>query len=131
MIDQFLAREWTQGRIDPQRTFKQSTDEVMLHGHCQQKAVLGTSSTQAVLEWTSSNVRELDAGCCGMAGSFGYDHYDVSMQIGETRLFPAVRKHEGATVSCGFSCRHQIKDGTGKSAVHVAEVLAGALEEQR
>ena len=66
-----------------------------------------------------------------MAGSFGYGHYDVSMQIGEQRLFPAVRGHDGETVACGFSCRHQIKDGTGKRAKHLTELLAEALTEPR
>lgn len=128
MIDQFLAREWTKGRIDPKQAFETGEEDLMLHGHCQQKAVIGTSGTKAVLGWTSSNVRELDAGCCGMAGSFGYANHDLSMKIGEDRLFPAVRDHEGTTVSCGFSCRHQISDGTGKTPRHVAEVLAGALK---
>jgi hypothetical protein len=62
-----------------------------------------------------------------MAGSFGYGHYDISMKIGEDRLFPAVREHAGATAAPGFSCRHQIADGTGASARHPIEILAGAL----
>jgi hypothetical protein len=62
-----------------------------------------------------------------MAGSFGYGHYDLSMKIGERRLFPAVREHDGATVADGFSCRHQIHDGTGERARHVIEYLADAL----
>jgi Fe-S oxidoreductase/FAD/FMN-containing dehydrogenase len=127
MIDQFLAKAWTRGDIDPTSAFRQRDEPTLLHGHCQQKAVLGTSSTRAVLEWTSSDVRELDAGCCGMAGSFGYTHYDLSMTIGEQRLFPAVREHQGPTVACGFSCRHQIADGVGAKALHVTEVLERAL----
>lgn len=131
MIDQFLAREWAAGRINPKETFAKAPGNVMLHSHCQQKAVIGSASTRAVLEWTSETVNELDAGCCGMAGSFGYNHHDISMQIGEQRLFPAVREHEGTTVSCGFSCRHQIKDGTGVTTNHVAEVLAQALKQEQ
>ena len=127
MLDRFLAREWTQGRVDPSTAFAASDEPVLLHGHCQQKAVMGTSGTRAVLEWASNDVRELDAGCCGMAGSFGYGHYDISMKIGEDRLFPAVREHAGATAAPGFSCRHQIADGTGASARHPIEILAGAL----
>ena len=127
MIDQFLAKEWTQGRIDPKTTFHKNGTPTMLHGHCQQRAIQGTSSTKAVLGWISENVSEVDSGCCGMAGSFGYGHYDLSMQIGEQRLFPAVRAHEGDTAACGFSCRHQIRDGTGKRAKHVVELLADAL----
>ncbi len=128
MIDQFLAKEWTQGRIEPGEVFHKNGVRVMLHGHCQQRAIQGTSSTKAVLGWASENVFEVDSGCCGMAGSFGYGHYDVSMQIGEQRLFPAVREHDGETVACGFSCRHQIRDGTGKRAKHLTELLAEALE---
>jgi Fe-S oxidoreductase len=65
------------------------------------------------------DLKEVDSGCCGLAGSFGYEHYDVSMAIGERVLFPAVRKHTGGLVSApGFSCRHQIADGTGQAAIH-------------
>jgi FAD/FMN-containing dehydrogenase/Fe-S oxidoreductase len=126
MIDQFLAKEWVGGKLDP-GVFTKTDEAVMLHGHCQQRAVIGMSPTKAVLDWVSSSVEELDAGCCGMAGSFGYGHYDLSMQIGEQRLFPAVRSHDSEVVACGFSCRHQIHDGTGKRAKHVTEVLAEAL----
>ena len=131
MLDQFLAEEWTAGRLEPQHTFHKNGTPIMLHGHCQQRAIMGTNASKSVLEWVSENVHEVDSGCCGMAGSFGYNHFDVSMQIGEQRLFPAVREHEGEVAACGFSCRHQIKDGTGKRSKHVAELLAEALEERR
>jgi Fe-S oxidoreductase len=127
-IEQFLAKAWTQGHIDPSEAFQRSDTPMMLHGHCQQKAVMGTSASKALLEWVSSDVRELDAGCCGMAGSFGYGHHDVSMAIGERRLFPAVREHDGETAAPGFSCRHQIKDGTGRDVPHVIELLARAIK---
>src|SRR5690625_3895563 len=127
MLDGFLSKEWTQGCLDPAQHFEKGKVPLMLHGHCQQKAVLGTATSRAVLEWVSEDVRELDAGCCGMAGSFGYGHYDVSMTVGEDRLFPAVREHDGETVAPGFSCRHQIRDGTGKGSKHLSEVLAQAL----
>lgn len=127
MIDQFLAKEWAKGEIKPDEVFEKSSEDIMLHGHCQQRSIMGTSSTKAVLGWIS-NVDEIDSGCCGMAGSFGYGHYDLSMQIGESRLFPAVREHEGETAACGFSCRHQIKDGTGKDTKHVVELLAQAIQ---
>ena len=130
MIDQFLAKEWTQGRLEPTQTFHKNGVSIMLHGHCQQRAIQGTSSTKAVLGWLSENVAEVDSGCCGMAGSFGYGHFDVSMQIGEQRLFPAVRAHEGETVACGFSCRHQIKDGTAKRAKHLVELMDEALHSE-
>ena len=127
MIDEFLARAWTAGTLDPREHFERAHEPTLLHAHCQQKAVLGTGSSRAVLEWISDDVRELDAGCCGMAGSFGYEHHDLSFAIGEQRLFPAVRAHVGSTVACGFSCRHQIADGTGRQARHVSEALVGAL----
>ncbi len=127
MIDQFLAKAWTRGEIDPAAVLAKQPGEVLLHGHCQQKAVLGTSSTRAVLGWVAEQVTELDSGCCGMAGAFGYSHHDVSMAIGEQRLFPAVRDHDGPTVACGFSCRHQIADGTERQARHLTEVLAEAV----
>ncbi len=127
MIDQFLAKEWTSGKLEPKKVFHKSATPVMLHGHCQQKAIIGTKSTQAVLAWVAQDVHEVDSGCCGMAGSFGYGHYDVSMQIGEQRLFPATRSHDGEVAACGFSCRHQIMDGTGKKAKHVVELMAEAL----
>ena len=127
MIETFLAKEWTQGRIDPSTVFEQLDEPLLLHGHCQQKALLGTSAQRALLGWIADDVEELDAGCCGMAGSFGYGHYDLSMKIGEDRLFPAVRAHDGATAADGFSCRHQIADGTDAEAKHVIELLADAL----
>ena len=80
-----------------------------------------------MLGWVADEVRVLDAGCCGMAGSFGYGHYDLSMTIGEQRLFPAVRAFEGTTAAPGFSCRHQVVDGTGKEALHPVQLLAERL----
>jgi FAD/FMN-containing dehydrogenase/Fe-S oxidoreductase len=127
MIDEFLAKAWTSGQIDPKRAFMSNSVPILLHGHCQQKAVLGTSPTKAVLEWLSNDVREVDAGCCGMAGSFGYTHYDLSLEIGEQRLFPEIRAHNGNAIACGFSCRHQIRDGTGIRARHLVEALDEAL----
>jgi Fe-S oxidoreductase len=126
-LEAWLAKRWTSGRLRPDALFERSDTPVLLHGHCQQKAVLGTAPTVAVLGWTAREVRELDAGCCGMAGSFGYTHHDLSLAIGEQRLFPAVRAHAGDVVACGFSCRHQVADGTGVRPRHVAEALAGAL----
>ena len=130
MIDQFLAKAWTQGEIKPEAVFHKNGTPMMLHGHCQQRAIMGTSASKALLSWLSEQVHEVDSGCCGMAGAFGYSHHDLSMQIGEQRLFPAVRQHQGETVACGFSCRHQIQDGTAKRAKHLVEVMAEALETQ-
>lgn len=128
MIDQFLVKEWTSGKLEPQSVFIKKDAPVMLHGHCQQKAILGTKSTQAVLSWVSSKVHEVDSGCCGMAGSFGYSHYEVAMQSGERRLFPAARAHQGEIAACGFSCRHQIRDGTQKQAKHIVEIMRESLK---
>lgn len=130
MIDAFLAKEWARGRVRPEEVFVKRETPLMLHGHCQQKAVIGTAGSRALLEWVAEEVHEVDAGCCGMAGSFGYAHHDLSMDIGERRLFPAVRDQAakgGATAAPGFSCRHQIHDGTGERARHVIEYLADAL----
>ena len=75
------------------------------------------------------SVSVADTGCCGMAGSFGYEkeHYELSMEIGEDRLFPAVRSRDdgAAVIACGFSCRHQIADGTGVKALHWVETIRG------
>ena len=106
---------------------------VLLHGHCHQKALVGTGPTQKALALApGANVEVVDSGCCGMAGLFGYekDHYEVSMRMGERRLFPAVRDAEGrVVVAPGTSCREQILDGTGRRALHPAEFLAGLLRD--
>ena len=98
----------------------------VLHGHCHQKALVGLGSTLSLLRQVSGlDVEVLDSGCCGMAGSFGYEHYDLSMQIGERVLFPAVRKQEGGEILApGVSCRHQIADGAGRRARHPIELVA-------
>jgi Fe-S oxidoreductase len=114
-LEAWLAKRWSGGDLRPEELFEASDEPLLLHGHCQQKAVLGTAATRAVLGWASRDVRELDAGCCGMAGSFGYTHFELSQAIGEQRLFPAVREHAGEVVACGFSCRHQVEDATGSA----------------
>ena len=126
-LEAWLARRWTAGHLRPDEVFQRSDAPLLLHGHCHQKAVLGTAATRAVLGWVAQDVHDLDAGCCGMAGSFGYTHHDLSLAIGEQRLFPAVRAHTGEVVASGFSCRHQVLDATGRRPRHVAETLAGAL----
>jgi Fe-S oxidoreductase len=131
MIDDFLSREIDRGHI----TNKQFTKEkrlIKLHGHCQQKALVSTAATRKVLSLPENYmVEEISSGCCGMAGSFGYEaeHYDISMQIGELALFPAVREADETTIIAapGTSCRHHIKDGTGRTALHPVEVLWDAL----
>ena len=104
---------------------------LLLHGHCHQKALIGTGPSKSTLGLTGAKVTEVDSGCCGMAGSFGYEaeHYDVSMTMAERRLLPAVRSLDGGgtVVAAGTSCRHQIMHGTGRRALHPAEVLHAAL----
>jgi FAD/FMN-containing dehydrogenase/Fe-S oxidoreductase len=103
---------------------------VLLHGHCHQKALVGTGPTERLLG-LAADVEVVDSGCCGMAGLFGYEkgHYDVSMKMGERRLFPAVREAgERVVVAPGTSCREQILDGTHRQAMHPAEYLASLLD---
>ncbi|MFC7304298.1 heterodisulfide reductase-related iron-sulfur binding cluster [Streptomyces monticola] len=105
---------------------------LLFHGHCHQKAEVGTAATVALLRRIPGvEVVELDAGCCGMAGSFGFEseHYDVSMTVGEDRLFPAVRAAPGDTVvvATGASCRQQIQHGTARSAWHPVRPVREAL----
>jgi FAD/FMN-containing dehydrogenase/Fe-S oxidoreductase len=105
---------------------------ILLHGHCHQKALAGTAATVALLRAIpGAEVTEVDAGCCGMAGSFGYEaeHYGLSMRIGELRLFPAIRAEPPATIlaATGVSCRQQIAHGTGRTARHPLEIVRQAL----
>ena len=117
------------GTLDPQAVFTSHQRQILLHGHCHEKAIAGTASALRVLQaLPGAVVSEIPSGCCGMAGSFGYEreHYDISMRIGELILFPAVRAaaEDAVVVASGTSCRHQIHDGTGAAAVHLAELLA-------
>ena len=131
MIDEFISREIDRGHITHEQ-FTKETRLVKFHGHCQQKALISTSAMKRVLSLpVNYTVEEINSGCCGMAGSFGYEaeHYDISMEIGEMVLFPAVRAAEDTTIitAPGTSCRHHIKDGTGRTPVHPVEVLWDAL----
>lgn len=105
---------------------------IKLHGHCQQKALSSVAPTVKILSLPENyTVQTIPSGCCGMAGSFGYEkeHYDISMKIGELVLFPAVRNKTSDTIIAapGTSCRHQIKDGTKVIAKHPVEILYEAL----
>ncbi|MEN8121347.1 MAG: FAD-linked oxidase C-terminal domain-containing protein [Bacteroidota bacterium] len=131
MIDEFLEKEMKAGNIRKD-IFTSETKKIKLHGHCQQKAVASTEPTKYILSWPENYyVEEIPSGCCGMAGSFGYEkeHYDLSMKVGELVLFPAVRnaKKDTLIAAPGTSCRHQIKDGTGRTAQHPVEILWDAL----
>ncbi|HEY4335812.1 MAG TPA: FAD-linked oxidase C-terminal domain-containing protein [Puia sp.] len=131
LIDDFLAREMELGHIRADQ-FTQEKKQVLLHGHCQQKALLSVAGSVKALSLPANyTVSVVPSGCCGMAGSFGYEaeHYTVSQTIGELVLLPAVRKQAEDTIIAapGTSCRHQIKDGTGRVARHPVEVLYEAL----
>jgi FAD/FMN-containing dehydrogenase/Fe-S oxidoreductase len=131
MIDEFIAREIDAKRITAE-SFTSEKRLIKLHGHCQQKAVASLTPTKKILSLPKNyEVHLIPSGCCGMAGSFGYEkeHYDLSMKIGELVLFPTVRKQpeEVIIAAPGTSCRHQIHDGTGRKAMHPVEILWQAL----
>ena len=131
LIDEFIAAEIVKGNITAAQ-FSKEKRKVMLHGHCQQKALSALSATATILSIPKNyTVETIPSGCCGMAGSFGYEkeHYELSMQIGELVLFPAVRSATAETIIAapGTSCRHQIKDGTGAKAKHPVEILWEAM----
>jgi FAD/FMN-containing dehydrogenase/Fe-S oxidoreductase len=131
LIDEFIAREADAGRIN-RAAFTARPQAIKLHGHCHQKALSSLNPTVKMLELPAGHkVQLIPSGCCGMAGSFGYEeeHFAVSQQIGELVLFPAVRKtpEETLIAAPGTSCRHQIKDGTGRVALHPVEILHAAL----
>jgi FAD/FMN-containing dehydrogenase/Fe-S oxidoreductase len=131
LIDEFLAREAAAGRISA-AAFTSAPRSVKLHGHCHQKALASVDCSATILRLPRNyTVEVIPSGCCGMAGSFGYEreHFDVSMQIGELVLFPAVRAAAAETIIAapGTSCRHQIGDGTGRTALHPVQVLHAAL----
>lgn len=131
LLEEFLVTEMEKGKVGPEQ-FTSEAKIVKLHGHCQQKAIASTLPTRKILELPANySVQEIKSGCCGMAGSFGYEkeHYELSMQIGEMDLFPAVRKSasEEVIAAPGTSCRHHIEDGTGRKVLHPVEVLWDAL----
>ncbi|HUX55850.1 MAG TPA: FAD-linked oxidase C-terminal domain-containing protein [Bacteroidales bacterium] len=134
MIDEFIAKEFKLGRID-NKLFSEERMEILLHAHCQQKAIASSASTIEMLSIpVNYSVSEIPSGCCGMAGSFGYEkeHYELSNKIGELVLFPEVRNSSENTIvtAPGTSCRHHIKDGTGRIALHPAVVLYNALRKK-
>jgi FAD/FMN-containing dehydrogenase/Fe-S oxidoreductase len=128
LLEEFLLRERSRGLALP---FRDGARRALLHGHCHQKALVGTAPTVAALTWAGFEVTEVDSGCCGMAGSFGFEkeHYDISVTLGNRRLAPAVKAQPAATeiVAPGISCRQQIEHLAGRRARHPAEVLREAL----
>ena len=131
LIEEFVL--FAQQEDDATLELKDRPESVLFHGHCHQKALVGTSKAMDVLRSIPGcDAREIQSGCCGMAGSFGFEkeHFQISMDIGEQVLFPAIRAQQGdfTVVSEGVSCRQQMEDGTGVRARHLVEVLADALQ---
>lgn len=131
LIDEFIASEIAKGNITKE-LFTKEKRNIKLHGHCQQKALSSVDPSLKLLSLPENySVEVIPSGCCGMAGSFGYEkeHYDISMKVGELVLFPAVRKAGDDTIIAapGTSCRHQVKDGTGRIARHPVDILHAAL----
>ncbi len=132
MFDEFFQREISAGKINA-NCFSTEKKIIRLHGHCHQKSLASTLPTKAMLSLpVNFEVEEIKSGCCGMAGSFGYEkeHCEVSMKVGELVLFPEVRNTPVETLIAapGTSCRHQIMDGTGRRAYHPVEIMWEALE---
>lgn len=131
----FLFEEFMTKLVDENKLpldFSGAMQKILLHGHCHQKSLVGTGPVTRILQLPNNySVEEVDSGCCGMAGSFGYEseHYEISMQIAERRLLPAIRKEPDDTLiaASGFSCRHQIRHGTGRVALHPVEILRKAM----
>ena len=138
LYDEFLMKEISEGNISAD-DFEDAKMEIWLHGHCHQKALVGVDKTAKALDslLSGAKVNVILSGCCGMAGSFGYEkeHYKTSLEIGEMVLFPAVRKAMAEAndipvivAAPGTSCRQQIMDGTNIKAVHPIEILYGLLK---
>jgi FAD/FMN-containing dehydrogenase/Fe-S oxidoreductase len=132
-IEEFLANLAEMGALNLPFVVPEQTRHYLVHGHCYQKAQTGTTPVMNILQQLpNSTVEEIPSGCCGMAGSFGYEkeHFDVSRAVGEDVLLPAVRAAQPETIiaAAGTSCRHQILEGTGRKALHPIQVLAEALK---
>jgi len=132
MIDEFIDRLFEKGEVK-KSVFTIEEKLIKLHGHCHQKSIASIVPSKRMLSFPKNfKVETIPSGCCGMAGSFGYEkeHYDISMQIGELVLFPTVRSQaeEVVIAAPGTSCRHQIKDGTGRIAKHPVEILWEAVK---
>ena len=130
LFEEFLVREAEEGRLN--LSLKSIGKRALLHGHCHQKSFDTMGAVEAALRLVPDlAVEPIESSCCGMAGSFGFaaETIDVSLAMGELSLLPAVRKApaDAIVVANGTSCRHQIHDGTGRRAVHVAQVLAQSL----
>ena len=132
LFEEFIKREYEAGNISTS-DFTEAEKKITLHVHCHQKALSDPETSALVLSIPKNyQVDLLDSGCCGMAGSFGYEkeHYDLSMKVGELKLFPQLRqaKAEASIAASGTSCRHQIQDGVHKNSEHPASILLDALK---
>ena len=130
-IEEFIQQEFEKNNIAAQ-SFTNQEQTMKIHGHCQQKSLSSVESTFKMLSIPKNfKVTIINSGCCGMAGSFGYEneHYQLSMQVGEDTLFPKIRNTDESIqiVAPGTSCRHQIKDGTQRNAKHPITILKDAL----
>ena len=126
LLSEFLERKASEFR------FPRHERKALVQGHCHHRAIMTMNDEEALLSRLGLDFEILDSGCCGMAGSFGFEkgaRYEVSMKAGEQVLLPAVRNASAETliIADGFSCREQIRQGTGRSALHTAEVLQMAL----
>ena len=127
LLEEFIMREKQAGRWKLE--FRRQQKKALIHGHCHEKALVGSRYLKETIA-LAYPVEEVDSGCCGMAGSFGYEkeHYDISMAVGRRRLFPAVEKNADAiVVAPGISCRQQVEHATGRRPLHPAEALVQAL----
>lgn len=130
-IEEFFKLEITKGNISA-KNFSDKEKQIKIHGHCHQKSLSTIEATFAMLNLPSNTTVSIyNSGCCGMAGSFGYEkeHYEISMQMGEDTLFPKVRSTatNTAIAAAGTSCRHQIFDGTSRQALHPVSILRDCL----
>ena len=130
-IEEFFKNEINSGKITSEQ-FSDEVKTIKIHGHCHQKSLSSIEATFAMLNLPKNNsVTIYNSGCCGMAGSFGYEkeHYEISMQMGEDTLFPKIRATDAAVAiaAAGTSCRHQIFDGTNRKAMHPVTILRDCL----
>ncbi len=128
LIEEYLS-DLFQRKPELRSRFNETELDVIYHGHCHQKSLSSSSYALDILNFPKNfKAEEIASGCCGMAGSFGYEHYDISMKIGSMKLFPKINDNKDKVIcASGTSCRHQIKDGTRRRALHPVEVLYKAL----
>ena len=132
MIEEWLDRNWDSHPMRPE--FSKTSEEVVLHAHCHQKAMWGAGTSYGLLRRIfGESAQTLATGCCGMAGGFGFQdaNFDLSMRIAEQDLFAKLKTHPDAIICApGTSCRHQIADGLERNALHPIELVARAIADQ-